>query len=162
MAAIGGVAVDANYGLGDVRLGGGDWAAGDEVQVAQRGAAQVDGIDAEAAAALGDDVGRARQLAGHGVHEVLTALQERCQGRGVHLVEVGGGWQFRTALDLAPDLAVVMEKPRRLPRAAMETLAIIAQCQPLTRAEIGRGQRSKAFVARRSARPAWTFCWKRA
>ena len=72
----------------------------------------------------------------YSVHEVLTALQERCQARGVHLVEVGGGWQFRTALDLAPELAAVMEKPRRLPRAAMETLAIIGQYQPLTRAEI--------------------------
>lgn len=72
----------------------------------------------------------------YSAHEVLTALQERCQERGVQLVEVGGGWQFRTALDLAPELAEVMAKPRRLPRAAMETLAIIAQYQPLTRAEI--------------------------
>ena len=69
-------------------------------------------------------------------HEVLTALQERYQGRGIQLFEAGGGWQFRTALDLAAELATVMEKPRRLPRAAMETLAIIAQYQPLTRAEI--------------------------
>jgi len=36
--------------------------------------------------------------------EVLESLRERCQGRGVQLVEVGGGWQFRTALDLAPEL----------------------------------------------------------
>lgn len=68
--------------------------------------------------------------------EVLEALQERCRGRGVHLVEVGGGWQFRTALDLAPELTTVMQKPRRLPRAAMEMLAIVAQYQPVTRAEI--------------------------
>ena len=72
----------------------------------------------------------------YSAHEVLTTLRERCQGRGVHLVEAGGGWQFRTALDLAAELATVMEKPRRLPRAAMETLAVIAQYQPLTRAEI--------------------------
>jgi segregation and condensation protein B len=72
----------------------------------------------------------------YSAHEVLTALRDRSQERGVHLVEAGGGWQFRTALDLAPELATVMEKPRRLPRAAMETLAIIAQYQPLTRAEI--------------------------
>jgi segregation and condensation protein B len=72
----------------------------------------------------------------YSAHEVLATLRERCQGRGVHLVEAGGGWQFRTALDLAAELATVMEKPRRLPRAAMETLAVIAQYQPLTRAEI--------------------------
>ena len=72
----------------------------------------------------------------YSAHEVLAALQERCRGRGVHLVEAGGGWQFRTALDLAAALAAVMAKPRRLPRAAMETLAIIAQYQPLTRADI--------------------------
>jgi segregation and condensation protein B len=72
----------------------------------------------------------------YSAHEVLTTLRERCEGRGVHLVEAGGGWQFRTALDLAAELAAVMEKPRRLPRAAMETLAVIAQYQPLTRADI--------------------------
>jgi segregation and condensation protein B len=72
----------------------------------------------------------------YSAHEVLEALRDRCRGRGVELVEVGGGWQFRTALDLAPELQTVMVKPRRLPQAAMETLAIVAQYQPLTRAEI--------------------------
>lgn len=72
----------------------------------------------------------------YSAHEVLDALRERCQGRGVHLVELAGGWQFRTALDLAGELATVMQKPKRLPRAAMETLAIVAQYQPLTRSEI--------------------------
>jgi Segregation and condensation complex subunit ScpB len=72
----------------------------------------------------------------HSAYEVLVALQERCRGRGVHLVAVGGGWQFRTAVDLAAELATMMEKPRRLPRVAMEVLAIIAQYQPVTRAEI--------------------------
>ncbi len=72
----------------------------------------------------------------HSAYGVLLALQKRCQGRGVHLVEVGGGWQFRTAVDLAGELATVMEKPRRLPRVAMEVLAIVAQYQPVTRAEI--------------------------
>ena len=43
---------------------------------------------------------------------------------------------FRTAPDLAPVLARIVEKPRRLPRAAMETLAIIAYHQPCTRADI--------------------------
>jgi segregation and condensation protein B len=72
----------------------------------------------------------------HSADEVLTALQARCRGRGVHLVEVAGGWQFRTALDFADELSALMQKPRRLPRAAMEMLAIIAQYQPVTRAEI--------------------------
>ncbi len=70
------------------------------------------------------------------VEPVLHALQERYAGRGVELVEVAGGWQFRTAPDLAPALTRVVQQPRRLPRAAMETLAVIAYHQPVTRAEI--------------------------
>ena len=67
---------------------------------------------------------------------VLITLREQCAGRGVTLVEVAGGWQFRTAPDLAPTLRQVVPQPRRLPRAAMETLAIIAYHQPVTRPEI--------------------------
>ncbi len=67
---------------------------------------------------------------------IFTTLAGRMAGRGVELVAVAGGWQFRTASDLAPVLARVVEKPRRLPRAAMETLAIIAWDGPCTRAEI--------------------------
>jgi segregation and condensation protein B len=67
---------------------------------------------------------------------VMAALRARYQGRGVELVEVAGGWQFRTAADLAPRLRRVVEVPRRLPRAAMETLAIVAYHQPVTRPEI--------------------------
>jgi len=67
---------------------------------------------------------------------VLAALHARYAGRGVELVEVGGGWQFRTAPDLAPKLRRVVQVPRRLPRVAMETLAIIAYHQPVTRPEI--------------------------
>jgi segregation and condensation protein B len=63
-------------------------------------------------------------------------LRERYAGRGVELVEVAGGVQFRTAPDLAARLRKVVEVPRRLPRAAMETLAIIAYHQPVTRPEI--------------------------
>ena len=67
---------------------------------------------------------------------VIAALRARYEGRGVELVEVGGGVQFRTALDLAPRLRKVVQVPRRLPRVAMETLAIIAYHQPVTRPEI--------------------------
>ena len=67
---------------------------------------------------------------------VLAALAARYAGRGVELVTVAGGVQVRTAADLAPLLRKVVQIPRRLPRAAMETLAIIAYHQPVTRAEI--------------------------
>jgi len=67
---------------------------------------------------------------------VVAALRQRYAGSGVELVEVAGGLQFRTAADLAPRLRRVVQVPRRLPRVAMETLAIIAYHQPVTRAEI--------------------------
>lgn len=66
----------------------------------------------------------------------LAALGALYEGRGVNLVAVAGGHAFRTALDLAPALTRVVEVPRRLPRVAMEALAIIAWHQPVTRAEI--------------------------
>ncbi len=67
---------------------------------------------------------------------VLAALAERRAGGPVELVEAAGGFAFRTAPSLAPALTRVVEVPRRLPRAAMETLAIVAYHQPVTRAEI--------------------------
>ena len=67
---------------------------------------------------------------------VVVGLRSLYAGRGVELVEVAGGFQFRTAPDLAPRLTRVIEVPRRLPRVAMETLAIIAYRQPVTRGEI--------------------------
>jgi segregation and condensation protein B len=67
---------------------------------------------------------------------VLTALAAQCAGRPVQLAEVAGGFAFRTAPELAPAITRVVEVPRRLPRAAMETLAIIAYHQPVTRAEV--------------------------
>lgn len=67
---------------------------------------------------------------------VLAAVRTQYAGGGIELIEVGQGVMFRTAPDLAPDLRRVVEIPRRLPRAAMETLAVIAYHQPVTRAEI--------------------------
>jgi segregation and condensation protein B len=67
---------------------------------------------------------------------VMAALAEACEGRGVVLAEVAGGWAFRTAPDLAQTLTKVVQAPRRLPRAAMEALSIIAYHQPCTRGEI--------------------------
>lgn len=67
---------------------------------------------------------------------VVTALAAACEGRGVTIAEVAGGWAFRTAPDLAQRLTRVVQAPRRLPRAAMEALSIIAYHQPCTRGEI--------------------------
>jgi segregation and condensation protein B len=68
--------------------------------------------------------------------DVLRAVQARYAGRGVELAQIAGGWQFRSAADLAPRLTRVIARPRRLPRVAMETLAIVAWHQPVTRAKI--------------------------
>jgi len=67
---------------------------------------------------------------------VLAAVQARHAGGGIELVQVAGAWQFRTAPDLAPRLTRVVAQPRRLPRAAMECLAVIAYHQPATRTDI--------------------------
>lgn len=68
--------------------------------------------------------------------EALQHLRKRYEGRGVRVVKVGDQWAIRTA----PDLGFLMQKEtvetRKLSRAAIETLAIIAYHQPITRAEI--------------------------
>ncbi|MBS1030055.1 SMC-Scp complex subunit ScpB [Gluconobacter cerinus] len=68
--------------------------------------------------------------------EALDAVGERYVTHAIELVEVAGGWQFRTRAEYASALTKIVEKPRRLSRGAMETLAIIAYHQPCTRAEI--------------------------
>lgn len=70
------------------------------------------------------------------VEAIIAALRDRYAGRGVELVDAAGGVMFRTAPDLAPQLRKVVAVPRRLPRAAMETLAVVAYHQPVTRPEI--------------------------
>jgi len=67
---------------------------------------------------------------------LLCELRESYAERGVNLVRLAGGWTFRTAPDLAPNLRSERAVSRRLSRAAVETLAIIAYHQPVTRAEI--------------------------
>ena len=81
----------------------------------------------EIAAVVGADVD---------VRAVLERLAAHYEGRGVRLERSRAGWAFRTAADLAPRLARVDRRPRRLSRAALETLAVIAYKQPVTRAEI--------------------------
>ncbi len=66
----------------------------------------------------------------------LARLVKRYEGRGVRLSRVGNAWAFRTAVDLGYLLQPEMVVQRRLSRAAIETLAIIAYHQPATRAEI--------------------------
>lgn len=70
------------------------------------------------------------------VAAVLMQLKKDYAGRGVELVEAAGGWRFQTAGDLAHLFAEVRETPKKLPKAAMETLAVIAYHQPVTRADI--------------------------
>jgi segregation and condensation protein B len=67
---------------------------------------------------------------------LLIELKERFQGSGVNLVRVAGKWAFRTAPDLGYLLKREVVDERRLSKAALETLAIIAYHQPVTRAEI--------------------------
>jgi segregation and condensation protein B len=75
--------------------------------------------------------------AGEGdVEAALRTLAEIYAGRGIELVERGGRWHFQTAPDLAHLLRRTREEPRRLSRAATETLAIIAYHEPVSRAEI--------------------------
>jgi segregation and condensation protein B len=73
---------------------------------------------------------------GVGIEVALGALSADYAGRGVNLVERGGRWHFQTAPDLADILRREREEPRRLSRAAVETLAIIAYHEPVSRAEI--------------------------
>jgi len=68
--------------------------------------------------------------------EILAELAADYAPRGVNLLRTAGKWAFRTAEDLGHLLVREREEPRRLSRAALETLAIIAYHQPVTRAEI--------------------------
>ena len=74
----------------------------------------------------------------HGVEsaEVLMALRAMYTNRGVNLVEVAGKWRFQTAQDLSYLFVEERQVQKKLGQAALETLAIIAYGQPVTRAEI--------------------------
>jgi segregation and condensation protein B len=82
-------------------------------------------------AELAERLGLEAEVAGL-LHELAATYAEH----GINLVRLAGGWTFRTAPDLAPFL--ISERPvsRKLSRAAVETLAIIAYHQPVTRAEV--------------------------
>ena len=78
----------------------------------------------------------ARLPEGVDVPAMLDALRRAYGGRGVHLARVAGKWALRTAPDLKFLLREETRETRRLSRAAVETLAVIAYHQPVTRAEI--------------------------
>ena len=82
-----------------------------------------------------DDLAK-RLPEGSDVEAGVAALQARYAGRGVELACVADRWRFQTAADLAFLMTEERDEPRRLSRAAQETLAIIAYHQPVTRAEI--------------------------
>src|ERR671939_396997 len=137
----------------------GDIARRLSAQVAEIEASEAPEADApQAAAAAAPDHGEALRIAeallfaareplsekdlagrlpeGSDVQAVLKDLVAHYAPRGVNLVQVAGKWTFRTAGDLSFILARDVVEPRKLSRAAMETLAIVAYHQPVTRAEI--------------------------
>ena len=79
---------------------------------------------------------RARLPEGVDIAAAMRRLQAEYAPRGVNLMRIAGKWTFRTANDLAWLLARKSVEPKKLSRAANETLAIIAYHQPVTRAEI--------------------------
>ena len=84
-----------------------------------------------------DEASLAKHLgAKDGVRQLIEELQSLYSGRGVNLVHVAGKWAFRTAEDLSFLLEHYSVEQRKLSKAALETLAIIAYHQPVTRAEI--------------------------
>ncbi|MCJ8139748.1 SMC-Scp complex subunit ScpB [Falsirhodobacter halotolerans] len=78
----------------------------------------------------------ARMPHGSDPAEAVQTLRRRYDGRGVQVVHVGDAWAIRTAQDLGFLMQREVVETRKLSRAAMETLAIIAYHQPATRAEI--------------------------
>ena len=84
-----------------------------------------------------DEADLARRMPdGVKLRDVLEALKAQYAGRGVNLVRVNNRWLFRTASDLSWLMSREAVEPKKLSRAALETLAICAYHQPVTRAEI--------------------------
>ena len=89
-----------------------------------------------AEAPLDEKILASRLPAGIDAHALLQQLQREYAPRGVNLVRIGGKWTLRTATDLAWLLTHESVVTRKLSRAAIETLAIVAYHQPVTRAEV--------------------------
>ena len=90
---------------------------------------------------------------GTDVPALLRDLQENYANRGVNLVEIAGKWSLRTAGDLSFILRRESVEQRKLSKAALETLAIIAYRQPITRAQIEQIRGVNPDVLRRKAEP---------
>jgi segregation and condensation protein B len=89
-----------------------------------------------AADPVDEDALASRLPEGVDVKALIATLQEHYAERGVNLTRVAGKWSFRTAPDLGNILRIERSFVRKLSRAAVETLAIVAYHQPVTRAEI--------------------------
>jgi segregation and condensation protein B len=85
---------------------------------------------------MSEDQLAGRMPEGADINGLLQELKDHYANRGVHLLAFEDRWAFRTAPDLAPKFHIEKEVVRKLSRAAIETLAIIAYHQPVTRAEI--------------------------
>ncbi|MCC6984424.1 MAG: SMC-Scp complex subunit ScpB [Bauldia sp.] len=107
-----------------------------EAEDRQRQMRIVEALLFAAAEPLGEDVLAERLPSGADVPALIRDLQATYAGRGVELRHVAGKWAFRTAGDLSYLMRREVEELRRLSRPALETLAIIAYHQPVTRAEI--------------------------
>ena len=70
------------------------------------------------------------------VKKYLNELKQFYEQRGVNLINTGNKWSFRTSSELSSDLTIFKSQKRKLSRAALETLSIIAYQQPITRSEI--------------------------
>jgi segregation and condensation protein B len=85
---------------------------------------------------LSEDQLAGRMPEGADINGLLQELKDHYANRGVHLLAFEDRWAFRTAPDLAPRFHIERDVVRKMSRAAVETLAIIAYHQPVTRAEI--------------------------
>lgn len=93
-----------------------------------------------------------------GVQDLLVQLQLDWQGRGLQLVQVASGWRFQSCSDMAPYLERLNpEKPPKYARATLETLAIIAYRQPVTRGDMEdiRGVAINAYIIKQLEERGW-------
>ena len=113
----------------------------DDLDALNHGARLVEAVLFASPEPVDQDLLAGRLPEGVPIDEVLARLSELYQDRGVTLVRIGKTWAFRTAPDLAAELKTEVAVKRKLSRAAVETLAIIAYHQP------NAVPRSKRFAA---------------
>lgn len=92
------------------------------------------------------------------VQDAIRGIEANCAGRGFQLVQVASGWRFQVRSDLAPWVNRLWEeKPQKYSRAILETLALIAYRQPLTRGDIEqvRGVSVSSHIVKSLAEREW-------